>query len=371
MGDGHDDPIRVGVIVKEFPPDSIGGLQTQTKRMCRALSEHGVEVTVFTKKYRAHSDDASLPFEIRRIPHLSWSPAISDLVFLIGCLWSVFRHRRRLDVLQCMTIYPIGYLGLLAHRIARLPYFAWIRGNDFYEMRHVWWKRRMIRAVLDDTLVMTQGADIESDVRAEFPALNARMGIIGNGVDPPEDPVVEFSNTILFVGRLAPKKGVGNLIEAMDHVEGEAHLQIVGDGECRHELEKLAAATSQSVEFTGSVPPEDVDEYYRRAGVFVLPSLEGEGMPNAVLEAMAHGLPVVVTESGALSNIIEDGTNGVVVPMNDPVALGTSIDRVLADRDLQSEVGEQARQYVRDHHSWDHISRKVIELYCDLMGEQR
>ena len=359
--------MRVAIVVKEFPPDSIGGLQTQTKRIASAISESDTEtdVVVFTKRYRAH-DDSDLPFEVVRIPQLGISPFISDLTFLALAFVTLIFRSRKFDCMQCMTIYPIGFLGLMVNRVTSVPYFAWIRGNDFYQMRHVWWKRWMIRRVLSDTRVLVQSEEIEHDVLEFFPDLDPGIGVLGNGVTVADEKSPLESDVVLFVGRLAPKKGVQYLIEAMATVESDAELWIVGDGENRSALETRANDLGIDVTFHGTVDPDEVSGFYQQASVLVLPSLEGEGMPNAVLEAMAYGLPVVTTRSGGLASVIDDGTSGFLVPMEDADALGERIEQLLTEPETRNRIGTNAREYVVANHSWDSLVRNLTQRYDRL-----
>ncbi len=356
--------MRVAIIVKEFPPDSVGGLQTQTKRMASAVAEsdNETDVTVFTKRYRDH-DDSELPHDVVRVPQLSVSPFISDLTFLTLCFFALIWHSREIDCMQCMTIYPIGFLGLMVNRVTGVPYFAWIRGNDFYQMRHTWWKRWMIRQVLSDTRVLVQSEEIEVDVREFIPELEPDIGVLGNGVTVPDEQASLDSNIVLFVGRLAPKKGVKYLIEAMSCVESDAELWIVGDGQKRSELEQQASEVDIEATFYGEVGPGDVDDFYRKATVLVLPSLEGEGMPNAVLEAMSHGVPVVTTRSGGLPEMVVDGESGLLVPMYDSEELADSISTVLNSNEKRKNMGNEAREYVASEHSWPTLSCKIKMEY--------
>lgn len=364
--------MRVAIVVKEFPPDSIGGLQTQTKRMATELAEarEGSEVVLFTKRYRPH-DDSELPFDVVRVPQLGVSPFVSDLTFLIGCFLALLWHSGRIDCIQCMTIYPIGFLGLMVNRITSVPYFAWIRGNDFYQMRHVWWKRWMIRRVLADTRVLVQSEEIEADVREFLPNIEINIGVLGNGITVPEETADLNSNTVLFVGRLAPKKGVEYLIKAISKVSSDAELWIIGDGDKRPKLETLANDLEIDVSFYGEVDPEEVNRFYRQASIFVLPSTEGEGMPNSVLEAMAHGVPIITTRSGGLPTIITDGQNGYLVPMRDPEAIAKRVDDLLADSSLRHNIGTNGNEYVIDNHSWDTLVSGLNNVYRECTQPNR
>lgn len=350
--------MRVAIVVKDFPPDMIGGTETQTKRMATALVDRGHDVTVFTKQYGDH-DDTKTPFEVIRVPNLRTSAFISTLTFLLACTVILIRRADEFDICQCMMIYPNGFLGYVVKRVTGLPYLAWIRGGDYYFMKDVTWKRWMIKRVLEDTRVLVQAPGIRSDVRTEFPEVDHDLAVLGNGVEIPDSTA--DGNDVLFVGRLAPMKGVSVLIRAM--AELDASLTVVGDGSERDRLESLAAEVGADATFVGRVPPEAVDNYYRAAGVFCLPSTGDEGLPNAVLEAMSWGLPCVTTDSGGLPSLVGEGNRGVVVPKDEPAILREHLTELLNDPEYRKKVGENAREYVVRNHSWDAIVHALEDHY--------
>jgi glycosyltransferase involved in cell wall biosynthesis len=356
--------MNVAIAVKEFPPDVIGGTETQTKRMAGELAARGHDVTVFTKRYdRSHEDD-DIEYEVRRVWNLEWSPFLSTLTFLVAALFAVVRRADEFDCLQCMMLYPIGFLGYVMNLLTGLPYFAWVRGGDYYLMRDVRWKRWMMRAVLTDTLVLTQAADIRTDIRADFDSVDSNVEVLGNGVSIPDERAPCSDRTVLYLGRLAPKKGLEYLIEAAAELDGPYELVVVGDGERRDDLEALAERLNVSVTFEGFVDPDAVGDYYRSADVFVLPSIEGEGTPNAMLEAMAWGLPVVGTDSGGVGETLRDGETGYLVPMRDSSALADAVQTLLDDGERRREMGEAARRYASEHHSWDSLAESLEQIYA-------
>lgn len=350
--------VRVAIVVKTFPPNVIGGMETQTETLASKLSSEGHEVTVFTKRFAGAADE-SRPFEMVWIPHWNVTPVVSDLTFLLFATFSLIRRREAFDVVQCMMLYPVGFLGYVVNRLTGLPYFAWIRGGDYYLMRDTWWKRWMMRRVLNDTLVLAQSTEIREDVIADFEDIECQIEILGNGVSIPEDTA--DGDGVLYVGRLAPKKGLKYLIEAMANID--APLTIVGDGEERDNLEPLADTHDVAITFEGMVPPNEVDTYYRSAAVFVLPSIEGEGTPNVVLEAMAWGVPVVATDSGGVASLVNDGANGFLVPMRDTEALADRIGQLLEDDSLRHQLGTNAREFVAHNHSWDMITERLANIF--------
>ena len=152
------------------------------------------------------------------------------------------------------------------------------------------------------------------------------------------------------VARLVPQKGIDVLIRALAQTSGAAQdwtLTLVGDGPEREALERqvLQAGLDEKVHFLGF--RSDPQTSLLQAGVFVLPS-RYEGMPNALLEAMAVGLAVVVTDAspGPLE-VVEAGVSGLVVPSDEPAALADALDRLAAQPQLRERLGAAAREALR------------------------
>jgi glycosyltransferase involved in cell wall biosynthesis len=354
--------MNVVIVVKGFPPDAIGGMETQTKRMATALHEQGHTVTVYTKSYGDH-DDSDVDYEVVRVPNVSWSPFLSDLTFLVSSLLLPLRRSSEHDVFQCMMFYPVGFLGFVLRRLTGLPYFAWIRGGDYYLMRDVGWKRWMMRTVLDDALVLAQSTEIKRDVEGDFPDIECDIEVLGNGVTLPELNTTPEDIDVLYVGRLAPKKGFKYLLDAVAALDDPIEFTVVGDGDRRSAIEARSRQLDLDVQFVGWVSPDDVDAYYRRAKLLVLPSIEGEGLPNVVLEAMAHGLPIVATPSGGVPTLIEDGETGFIVPMRDPETLADQLAYLLTRPDERDRIGTNARAFVETNYSWDVVLDSQTNVY--------
>jgi glycosyltransferase involved in cell wall biosynthesis len=170
--------------------------------------------------------------------------------------------------------------------------------------------------------------------------------------------------TILYVGRLTGEKGPQTLVEAMASVleaTPDAHLILAGDGPLRTELEELAAncGVAGHVEFTGWVGVEGLRELYARADVFCLPS-HSEGMPGALLEALAARLPVVVTRVGDMPILVEPGGAGRVVPPNDTESLAAALIDILGSPEEWRTMSENAARVAAEN-SLDQQTGKVVE----------
>lgn len=174
---------------------------------------------------------------------------------------------------------------------------------------------------------------------------------------------------IITVSRLVSKNGVDVLIRAFARIHNgvsETRLSIVGDGQERGALERLAESIGirDAVTFHGAHPPERVREFLHKADVFVRPS-RSEGMGNAFVEALAAGLPVIGTLVGGIPDIIDQGVTGLMVPPDDPEALAQAMRSLLDDPALGRRMAERGRRMVGERFSWEtiaHSYRTIFEL---------
>ncbi len=171
----------------------------------------------------------------------------------------------------------------------------------------------------------------------------------------------------LFLGRLVPIKGVDLLIEARAN-RRDAALVIAGEGPERGRLERLARKSQTRVLFTGEVGPRRRAELLSACDCFVLPSRElpggrREGLPLALLEALAAGRPVVASRSGGVEVLFGDGVSGLLVPPGDSVRLGRAIDKLAASPRLARRLAGAARKEGA-RRDWS----RLVETYEELLG---
>jgi glycosyltransferase involved in cell wall biosynthesis len=199
-----------------------------------------------------------------------------------------------------------------------------------------------------------------------------KIAVVPNGVDlqplwPKSAPV--GGRTIIVVANLRPEKGHDVLIDAAAHVLHrfpDARFEVVGDGPERGRLTALAAARALSRSFSFLGHRDDVAARLGSSDIFVLPS-RSEAFPNAVLEAMAAGLPIVASAVGGIPELIDDGRSGLLVPAGDPAALAERLCRLLADAPLAVRLGEAARAKAEAHDSFDRMVASFESLYLALL----
>jgi len=207
-----------------------------------------------------------------------------------------------------------------------------------------------------DRLRLVRGGIDPAPIRAAKPIPRAVLGV------PNESAMV------LWVGRLDPIKGLSTLIDSFRVVSDEtnAHLCLAGGGPIRDQLEMQVRELqlADRVHFLG--PRSDIGALLMAADVFVFPS-RTEGLPNALLEAMAAARPIVTTDVSGCRDLIVHEKTGLLVPFGDTHALAGAVRRLLDDRGLALRLGVQAASVVESN--W-HIHR-TYESYSDLYHEAR
>ncbi len=169
---------------------------------------------------------------------------------------------------------------------------------------------------------------------------------------------------VVFVGRHVAVKALDVLLQAWAKVQRPARAQLIlaGDGPERARLMAMAETLglADSVVFPGMV--HDVPALLATAAIYIQPSHQ-EGLPNAVLEAMATGLPVVATRISGHEDIIDHGKTGLLVSPGDPAALATALQQLMEDASLRDRLGTHASAYVNQHFATEAVSAQLLKLY--------
>lgn len=180
---------------------------------------------------------------------------------------------------------------------------------------------------------------------------------------------------ILTVGRMVPKKGYDDLLDAVAHLHADgagAQWEIIGSGPLREPLERemRRRGVADRVVFRGAQPQDAVLAAYRRAAVFALAPVvlddgDRDGIPNVLVEAMACGVPVVATRVSGVPELITDGVDGLLVPPHDPEALAAALRRILGDAALATRLGAAARCTVAERFDRRRNALRVAALVAD------
>jgi glycosyltransferase involved in cell wall biosynthesis len=231
--------------------------------------------------------------------------------------------------------------------------------------------RRWIRHTLErSSLVIALSDGWAQFVRGFAP--RARVAVVPNAVALPAlAPCAEQPGRILFLGRIEQAKGIDELLAAAAALAPRVpglRLVLGGQGDLARVRARAAElGIAARVELPGWLGPRERDAELARAAVFCLPS-HAEGLPMAMLEAMAAGKAVVATSVGAIPEVVTDGGNGLLVPAGDAAALAAALERVLADDALRARLGRRARACVEERYSGAVVGARLAAIWHELAG---
>ena len=389
--------MRILHVVTAFPRQKDDPIAPWLVELLHRLRARGHEIEVLAASYRGLGDQNSdgipihrfryFPARWERLTHEETAPdrmrrspvyAIMPVFFLIAGMrraWALARQRRY-DMVHVHWPMPMVLLGWAAQRGHAMPMVTTFYG---IELRWVqsrlpflkWLVRRAARTSAQAVAIssytareLRKFADVPIEVipyTAELPAPSS----------PPTARGAERS--ILFVGRLIERKGVQHLIRALGIVRQQtpARLVVIGDGPERVHLEQTAreAGVSEHVDFRGRVSDEALRQAYAAASVFVLPSVldarqDTEGLGVVLLEAMNYSVPVIASDIGGITDIVQHDRTGLLVPPGDAPALANALSRVLTDPALAHTLGEAGRHRLHDTFSWERIVDRWEAVYA-------
>jgi len=371
--------------------DMGGGLERSARRLFQYLLASGYRVVVLTRNYdglaRREVIDGVVVY---RFPLWGTSKAMISLSYLVQGLAWLITHRHEYQIVHCHQSYAPATVGVLLKLLFNKPVLVKIStADEFSERRELeqlplfplrrWLLRRVDRFVAVNRLACEEFLDLGIDA--------ARIVHIPNGVPIPQERAFEASSRqaarnrlgypweqiVVFVGRLSAEKNLPTLLDAWPVVlrrHPDAHLLLVGDGgtfrnvESDLRVQSAALGIQENVHFVGRV--SEVLDFLLAADLFILPS-RTEGMSNALLEAMAAGLPVVATRVPGNSELIREGENGLLVETRNPAELARAVTSLLSSPEEALRLAQAARRTVEERFTIQRVGQEYLALYAELL----
>lgn len=367
------------VLLHVIPTLGLGGAERFLVDLCRALPAHRYRIIVATVSGEGpRADDLRQAgievFPLRVRSHWQLSAVLRLARFM---------RQQRVDIVHT-HLFVGEFFGRLAAKLAGVPVAISTAQNAYapgYLLPRAQVLAERLLARLDDRLVaVSQGArDYLIQVEGVTPA---RIEVVPNAIAWPEpvlpvqveatrrDLGAEGRSPLLgTVARLTPQKGLVYLLQALVTLRTRfpnLFCVIIGEGELRAELEALAGrwALQHHVRFCGL--RRDVPAVLQCLDLFVLPSLF-EGLPLALLEAMAAGRPVVATDVAGSSEVIKDGVSGRLVPPGDATALAQAMAELLDDRERAQALARRGQETVRQRYTIGPVAKAYERIYEELL----
>ena len=384
-------PIRVCMVTYYFPP-TYSGAGTQALRLSEKLQKKGVSTLTLTARHSVDSlaQESLMGVSVRRLPVFR-SGRLRPLSFSLITAWHLFWHYRHYDIVHIHGAYWRILPMLLVARLVRrksVVKMTQLGTDDPQTIRGRRFGRVLYRTLaLTDAVVSTSHDLALSYHHSSLPP--DKLVQIPNGVNtdlfhPVDDSLrceirsrlnlPQNAQLIIFVGRVGYRKGADILLRAWTTVTGkhpDAWLVLVGPiGENSPTLKDGPPIEHWLTEVPQTLPlgyRADVRDYLRAADIFVLPT-RMEGLPNALLEAMATGLSCVASNVGGNVDLIVDGENGLLFESGNVEHLANAIAELLADQKRTASLGRQARKTIETDYSMESIAEQYIALYHELLG---
>ena len=368
--------LRVGYCIDSF---AIGGTELNAVRTVEALDRQRFHVTVFhlhqTGPLRARYEALGL-----QLLHLPIGRLYSPRTAAQGVRFLRLLRREGIEVVHTHDVYSNIFAAPWA-RLAGCRVIASRRWLDAVPRPGLvplnrWSYRYAHRVVVNSSTVARLMIDTERvpatrvfelpnflEERAFHHVAAELRSARRHGWGVPQGAFV-----IGTVARLAPVKNHAMALRALQRLDDDVHLVLIGAGPSRRELEELARElhVERQVHFTGQlVEAENLHQFF---DVSVLCS-RSEGFPNVVIEALAAGCPVVATPVGGISEIIIDRQTGLLVPVDRPEALAASVEELRRDAALRQRLGEAGATRVRGKYHQTAVIAQLEALYQDLVRE--
>jgi glycosyltransferase involved in cell wall biosynthesis len=318
--------------------------------------------------------------------HLRLSVVMLLPFFLIAGFLTLLRvtKQHKAQVIYVHWVLPNGLVAAWAAAIRKIPFVISVHGSDIYMAQRNWLFRMIARSIFRRASAVTA---CSPELRQAAIALSApeHTLLLAWGADPvmfhPPLHLLENRRTfgwkpsdlvVAALGRMVYKKGFNTLITALPEIVSQypqVRLVFGGDGPLRGELASEAdrLGVSNHVSFLGRIPWNQVQEFLASADIFVLPSVKDkygnvDGLPTVLLEAMSCGTPVIASDIGGVTIVVENGRTGLLVPPGDARALANAIAAMAGDPLKRQAFGQAARHAIEEQFNWNSVVLRIVDV---------
>ena len=360
---------------------NVGGTETQAVELALRMPVSGYDVTLGCLRAQGPLLERlqNSPVVVREFHPAGGLDSAAGLYQLLRLSW--FLKKEKIDIVHTHDLWS-NLLGVPAARMAGVRAIVSSRRDlshfDWYQGKRRVWLRRIQNL---GGAILTNAAPIRDALIAEDEFAPQKLRVIHNGVDTERFHLSRDGRSRLF-----PGAGQGKVIVLVGnmHTDVKGHpwliasapavvsefpstlFVLVGDGKQRSTFEEQVARLGLKQSFLFLGRRDDIAEILACCDIAVLPS-RVEGLPNAVLEYMAAGLPTIATKVGGNTQLIEDQVTGLLVPPEDSQHLSAALLKLLLDPAWSAQLGQSGREFVIRNFSFPRLVREVDELYSELL----
>jgi glycosyltransferase involved in cell wall biosynthesis len=370
--------MRILILNSEYPPIG-GGAGNASAQIADQFEKMGHIVAIVTSRF------GSLPYQeghngvtIYRIPGLrrrqDRSNPLEQVIFILSASFWTLRWIPLFQPHATLAFFgvPSGPVAWLIKKLYKVPYIISLRGGDVPGFRPYDFRvyhnlmAPFLRLIWKNAAAVVANSKGLRQMAQAFDSSFA-IPIIPNGIDLETYKIADRDWSfprLLSAGRIVHQKGLDLAMRALGGLkDSNWEWRIAGDGPQMDVLKSLAKelGIEERVIFLGWQSREQLMKCYQGANVFLFPSRH-EGMPNALLEAMASGLPVIASCIAGNEELVVDGKTGYLVRSEDIEFLQEALKKLLRDPALREQMGMASRQYVEANYSWESTAQQYALL---------
>lgn len=361
----------------EFPPIGGGGAKV-VDGLTKALSTTNHEIHLVTMRYRGLP-----PYEVRKNLHIHrvkcvrLSQSICTFPEMITYVISGFFYTLKLnkhhkfELNHTHFIFPDGILAFLLNKIIGLKYIITAHGSDvpgynpnrfkiFHKILRPLWKKIVNSS---QQMIFPSNNLFKLFQKIE----NKKTGIIiPNGISLEKfSPTVSKQNKILVVSRIFERKGIQYVLKALEGLNHNYAINIVGDGPYLNFLKKIANELKIDIMFLGFIDNDSVElkSLFEESKIFIFTS-ESENFPIVLLEAMVAGMAIITTKGTGCEEVVGDAA--ILVEPKNAEEIKQALKKLLSNPELCSNLQQASRRRVEEFFSWDSVAKKYTDIYSSI-----
>lgn len=294
--------------------------------------------------------------------------------YVLFALPAVLRLMRRehYNIIHTHFILPDGLVSYIIKKLTGLPYIITAHGSDVpgynpnrfrlgHKMLSVPW-RKVIRGAGE---IVCPSKSLRSLVLKHSPG--TKVAVIPNGIDINKFQINgSKKKRILLVSRMFERKGIQYFLRALEGLDLQHDVNIVGDGPYLRTLQQISADLKSKVKFCGWLEntSQELKELFETSSIFVFTS-ESENFPVVLLEAMAAGMAIITSKDTGCAEVV--GDTALLVESRNPIAIREALDKLINNPNFSRELGRAARSRLEKHFSWSVAAKRYVDIYSKFI----
>jgi len=393
--------MKVAILAEKF---SSGGANVYISQLSEKLSENGISSYIITTNYRDKNNNINSKIKICNLYNFKGNSnpfGITEILFKVFLtMYSVYSIRKIIKKYNIDIIHTLDFISSPSFSVAagilstffKIPIIYDVRAHGLswkylgynYKYNIIKYINKLVLRIFNYTIFISVDNFFVSEAK-KLGINDQKITVIPTPIEiekiinknyhselvKKELNIPINSQVLLFIGTLSYNKGIQYLIKSfynmLSNGYGNVYLVIIGDGKEKENILNLTKKLGcyQKTRFLGYVQHDQIFKYISASDIFILPSLS-EGVPGAIVEAMAMGKPVVGTEVGGVPEVILNGVNGLLVKPKNILELEKAIKKLINDSNLREFMGKNGKKMAIQNHTWDSAIVKIVNLYYEI-----